>query len=200
MICAHSGPWTPGIQAPILYRGAPLRAPNAHPEAPHRPPTSGGRLSRRGAASPRRGRARSRLRCRCAPLHVREGFGENRPRSALRGERARYECKGSAGIYMERMHGGGAVVWGSRGGVRQQSGPCGGRHLGRPHGALGHGRSTPTRAPVGETEDMQEYLRFRPVLLRLHVRPEPTYSGRTIAATFVHCARATGTCEGSKRG
>ena len=200
MICAHSGPWAPGIQSPFLHRCAPLRAPNAHPEAPHRPPTSGGRLSRRGAASPRRGRARSRLRCRCAPLHVREGFGENRPRSALRGERARYECKGSAGIYMERMHGGGAVVWGSRGGMRQQSGPCGGRHLGRPHGALDHGRSTPIRAPVGEIEDMQEYVRFRPGPLRLHVRHEPTYSGCTIATTSVHCARATGTCEGSKRG
>ena len=157
MICAHSGPWAPGIQSPVLHPGAPLRAPNAHPEAPHRPPTSGGRLSRRGAASPRRGRARSRLRCRCAPLHVREGFGGNRPRSALRGERTRYECKGNAGIYMERVHASGAVVWGSRGGVRQQTGPCGGRHLGRPHGALGHGRSTPTRAPVGETEDVREY-------------------------------------------
>ena len=200
MICAHSGPWAPGIQSPVLHPGAPLRAPNAQLEAPHRPPTSGGRLSRRGAASPRRGRARSTSRCRCAPLHVREGFVGNRPRSALRGERARYERKGSAGIYMERMNGGRAVVWGSRGGVRQQSGPCGGRHLGRPHGALGHGRSTPTRAPVGETEDMQEYLRFCPVLLRLHVRPEPTYSGRTIAATSAHYARATGTCEGSKRG
>ena len=84
--------------------------------------------------------------------------------------------------------------------MRLQSGPCGGRHLGRPHGALDHGRSTPTRAPVGEIEDMQEHLFFRPVLLRLHVRPEPTYSGRTIAATSAHYARATGTCEGSKRG
>ena len=75
-----------------------------------------------------------------------------------------------------------------------------GRHLERLHGALGHGRSTPTRAPVGEIEDMQEYVRFRPGPLRLHVRHEPTYSGCTIAATSVHCARATGTCEGSKRG
>ena len=61
-------------------------------------------------------------------------------------------------------------------------------------------RRRPERLWEKLNEDMQEYLRFRPVLLRLHVRPEPTYSGRTIAATFVHCARATGTCEGSKRG
>ena len=90
---------------------------------------------------------------------------------------------------------------GGRGGARDCNlGRAVGRHLGRLHGALGHGRSTPTRAPVGEIEDMQEYVRFRPGPLRLHVRHEPTYSGCTIAATSVHCARATGTCEGSKRG
>ena len=85
----------------------------------HRPPSPGRRLSRRSAASHRRGRARSRSRCRCAPSHVREGLGGNRPRSALRGERARYECKGDASIYMERVHASGAVVWGSRGGVTE---------------------------------------------------------------------------------
>ena len=126
MICTHSGPWTPGIQAPVLHRGAPLRAPNAHPEAPYRPPSPGGRLSRQSAASPRRDRARSWLRCRCAPLHVREEMGGNRPRSALRGKRARYECGGNASILMGRVHAGRAVGGGSRGGVRLQSGPCGG--------------------------------------------------------------------------
>ena len=92
------------------------------------PPSQPGRTiepPKRGLSAPRSSEVVVTVPLRTF-LHVRKEMGGNRPRSALRGKRARYECGGNASILMGRVHAGRAVGGGSRGGARLQSGPCGG--------------------------------------------------------------------------